>query len=70
MILVKGDNVHYVAGDGHTKNGVVKEANVTATSSRVVYNCGGEWHKYEDYTSALTNHNDLVEGWDNNAINK
>lgn len=70
MILNKGDNVHYIAADGHIENGVVKEGNVFKDQSRVVYNCGGEWHRYEEYTSALTHHRDLRKGWNNNAINK
>ena len=29
----------------------------------VVYNCGGEWHNFQNYTAANTNPNDLFNGW-------
>jgi len=46
------------------ENGMVKEIpNHTNTSVRVVYNCAGNWDKFKDYTSALTNIIDLSLGW-------
>ena len=65
--LKVGDNVHYQPShysEDTWENGVVKEIpDHTTTSVRVVYNCGGEWHKFMDYTSALTNLRDLKVGW-------
>ena len=46
------------------ENGLVKESPDWSTDSvRVVYNCCGDWNNYKDYTSALTNVNDLYLGW-------
>ena len=46
------------------ENGLVKEIPDWSTDSvRVVYNCCGDWNNYKDYTSALTNVNDLHLGW-------
>jgi hypothetical protein len=65
--LKEGDNVCYQPAhyDKDTwENGVVKEIPThTEDSVRVVYNCGGEWHKYKDYTSAMTSLRDLTKDW-------
>lgn len=46
------------------ENGMVKEIpDHTTQCVRVVYNCGGEWDKFRNYTSALTNLRDLSLGW-------
>ena len=46
------------------ENGMVKEIpDHTSTSVRVVYNCGGEWSRFMDFTSALTPIKDLTLGW-------
>ena len=46
------------------ENGLIKEIPDWSTDSvRVVYNCCGDWNNYKDYTSALTNVNDLYLGW-------
>jgi hypothetical protein len=62
-----GDKVHYQPsqyGDEKWENGVVKEIPEWSLDSvRVVYNCGGDWKNYKDYTSALTNIRDLKLGW-------
>jgi len=62
-----GDKVHYQPPQyGNTKweNGMIKEIPThTDESVRVVYNCNGEWYRYRDYTSALTNLSDLRLGW-------
>jgi hypothetical protein len=62
-----GDKVHYQPEHyGHDKweNGMVKEIpNHTNDSIRVVYNCGGDWNNFKNYTSALTNIRDLKLGW-------
>ena len=72
--LKVGDKVHYQPEhykDGEFENGLIKEIPEFAfdkdhmyfNNIRVVYNCNGEWHRYKDYTSALTNIRDLKLGW-------
>ena len=65
--LKVGDSVRYQPehyGEDQWENGVVKEIPKHTTESvRVVYNCGGEWHKYQEYTSAMTFLTDLKVGW-------
>lgn len=58
----KGDSVRYCPSHGGEEKGVVKSVDDKGFCF-VVYNCGGEWHKYEDYTAARTNPNDLKKGW-------
>ena len=46
------------------ENGMLKEVpDHTNTEVRVVFNCGGDWDNFKDYTSALTNLRDLTKGW-------
>lgn len=71
-----GEKVHYVPehykAEGKYENGMIKEVPDFATdqkavvgrnSIRVVYNCCGDWDRFKEYTSALTNLNDLRLGW-------
>ena len=63
-----GDRVHYIPFEGcdpsQYENGVVKEIpEHTNTAIRVVYHCGGEWDNFMNYTSQLTNINQLKLGW-------
>ncbi|HNV97504.1 MAG TPA: hypothetical protein PKL13_04365 [bacterium] len=63
-----GDKVHYQPNhykeDDKYENGIVKEIPEKSLDSiRVVYNCGGNWKNYKEYTSALTNINDLFLNW-------
>ena len=62
-----GDKVHYQPkhyGKDEWENGIIKEIpDHTNASVRVVYNCGGEWDRYQEYTSALTSLRDLKKGW-------
>jgi hypothetical protein len=62
-----GDKVHYQPehyGDDKWENGMVKEIPDHANDSiRIVYNCGGNWNNFKEYTSALTNIRDLKLGW-------
>jgi len=62
--------VPIIGPDGEEKivnkyeNGIVKEVpEHTVTAVRVVYNCGGDWSNFKDYTSALTDIRDLNLGW-------
>lgn len=43
------------------ENGIVKS--VTEHGVFVVYNCGGEWSNYQNYTAALTDKKELFHGW-------
>lgn len=65
--LKVGDKVHYQPdhyGDEKWENGIIKEIPAWSLDSvRVVYNCGGDWENYKEYTSALTNIRDLRLGW-------
>lgn len=62
-----GDKVHYQPShyeDERWENGLIKEIREGVTDSIwVVYNCGGNWDNYRDYTSAKTNLRDLKLGW-------
>lgn len=57
-----GDKVTYV---GHNKleYGIIKSLCESSSHYFVVYNCGGEWDNYMNYTAARTKKSDLVEGW-------
>ena len=59
-----GDKVHYQPDYYGNKfeNGIVKEI-VSENYIRVVYNCGGDWDNYMNYTSALTYIKELKIGW-------
>ena len=71
--LMVGAKVHYIPdhykgsgedGEDKWENGMVKEIpDHTNTAVRVVYNCAGEWDRFKDFTSALTNIVDLKIGW-------
>ena len=62
-----GDKVCYQPDhydEGQWENGMIKEirdSNMVAVF--VVYNCAGNWDRFRDYTSALTNLTDLKIGW-------
>lgn len=74
-----GDKVTYVTDYGRMENGIVKVTarqnllNQSITDEQmpddvdesvfVVYNCGGDWDNYKNYTSAKTNVRDLLHGW-------
>lgn len=73
--LKKGDDVHYLpdhfqGDESQAENGVVKRVDLERGNVFVVYNCGGMWHKFEDYTAANTNPHDLHRGWLENAKNR
>jgi len=65
--LKVGDKVHYQPkhySAQEWENGMVKEIpEHTNTAVRVVYICGGEWNRFKEYTSALTDIKDLYLGW-------
>ena len=68
--LKKGDKVTYTRrGTGHKENGIVKKNHPDGGKAWVVYNCGGDWDNYRNYTAALTEYDLLSEGWSEDAIN-
>lgn len=62
-----GDKVRYQPSHFDVdkwENGIIKEIrsdNMEAVF--VVYNCGGDWENYKNYTAALTKIEDLYFGW-------
>jgi len=62
-----GDKVHYIPFEGcderEMENGIVKRLTPDGDGAFVIYNCGGDWDNYLDYTAANTNFRDLKEGW-------
>ncbi len=61
-----GESVHYVpfkdCPSELYENGVVKAVS-DEEHVFVVYHCAGEWHRYQEFTGARTNINDLRPGW-------
>ena len=62
-----GDKVHYQPEhytSNEWENGLIKEIRQNRNDVVwVVYNCGGNWENYTNYTSACTNLRDLKQGW-------
>ena len=62
-----GDKVHYIPFEGcdpkQFENGIVKSVNLNPSHAFVVYNCGGDWENYMNYSAASTNLNNLKPGW-------
>ena len=61
--FTEGQRVHYTRWDGAIENGVVKTKHSTRNAWWVVYNCGGNWDDYRNYTGALTFAEELKDGW-------
>jgi len=57
-----GDKVAYVSDSGLIENGIVK-SQAPDGGYFVVYNCGGDWENYQNYTGAKTDDRDLVGKW-------
>ena len=65
-----GEKVCYCPTHARPENGIVKEArDGDADGVFVVYNCGGDWANYRNYTAAKTNLRDLQTGWRKDARN-
>ena len=63
-----GDKVHYVPFKGcnpsQYENGMVKDIPQESYSSvKVVYNCGGDWNNFKNYTASSTPLSKLRIGW-------
>lgn len=65
--LKVGDKVYYQPShyeENEWENGMIKEIpSHTNNAVRVVYNCAGNWDRFMEYTSALTDLRDLKMGW-------
>jgi len=65
--LKEGQRVHYQPSHYHEnkwENGIIKEIRKGRDDGVwVVYNCGGNWDRYKDYTGAMTNLSDIKIGW-------
>lgn len=57
-----GDKVTYIS-KYKKEQGIVKSISELDDFVFVVYNCGGDWDNYQNYTGASTSINDLVVGW-------
>jgi len=61
IIFEVDDKVCYNPDHCDPENGIVKE--VRGDTIFVVYNCNGEWDRYQDFTGCATNIKDLEKGW-------
>lgn len=59
--IKKGTKVYYTSPHGKKENGIVKS--IGDDSAFVVYNCGGEWKFYMNYTGVHTLLKNLTYGW-------
>ncbi len=64
-MLNPGDKVTYLAHVGSKyEHGIVKSRHPTdSLRVFVVYKCGGNWDRYQDYTGCLTCTDSLEHGW-------
>jgi len=64
--FIVGQKVHYIPFPGcdpaKYENGIVKSIS-DSSHVFVVFNCGGEWDRYTDYTAARTATSQLKAGW-------
>jgi len=58
-----GAKVHYTSPHGKIENGIVKSLSEDESAAFVVYNCGGDWDNYKNYTAAHTDMKRLTYGW-------
>jgi len=58
-----GECVHYTAPHGKKENGIIKSISEDCKAAFVVYNCGGNWDNYKDYTGHHTHLYMLTTGW-------
>lgn len=63
-----GDKVCYCPEHGEKENGIIKGF-ATNGNPFVVYNCGGDWENYIDYTAANTPKEMIKKQWDKGARN-
>lgn len=67
--LKTGDKVHYITQhDGKAFNGIIQTfvpayKSLPITEVFVVYDCGGNWDKFQNYTAVRTKIVDLYPGW-------
>lgn len=59
----KGQKVTYVAPGVKKQKGIIKELLPGQPIAWVVYNCGGDWGNYQNFTGSLTSLKNLEAGW-------
>ncbi len=63
---IPGQKVHYIPFKGCSpsqyENGIIKTI-PDDNRAFVVYNCGGNWNDYENYTAQNTESSQLNDGW-------
>ncbi len=52
------------------EKGIVKSLSQDRKRAFVVFNCGNQWDRYQDYTAASCSLDDLVEGWEEHKNNQ
>lgn len=63
--MKKGDKVRYYPHSGALpEKGIIKSMCDNPEYAFVVYKCGGEWSRYEEFTGCRTDVNDLKLGWE------
>jgi len=63
--MKKGDKVRYYPHNGAMpEKGIIKSICDDPNYAFVVYNCGGEWSRYEDFTACRTSIHDLKMSWE------
>ena len=64
-MLKIGDKVLYDPGyeGSNLERGIVKSFHNDPNFVFVVYNCGGDWENFKDYTAAKTHVDMLTVGW-------
>lgn len=71
--FVKGQKVTYTPNHGDPSEkewGVVKSLSWDINYAHVVYNCGGDWDNYEDYSAESTDVSNLTPGWEQKPIKR
>jgi hypothetical protein len=58
-----GQKVTYVAPGVKKQKGIIKKLLPGQPVAWVVYNCGGDWENYQNYTASLTSLKNLEAGW-------
>jgi len=57
-----GEKVTYINPPSNHQQGIIKS--IEDGRIFVVFNCGGEWHRYAEFTAALTPEEYLFHGWE------
>lgn len=61
---LRGYRVAYENGTKTPEPGIIKSVNSSTNTAHVVYNCGGDWEKFDNYTGVQTPLNKLKFSWE------